>query len=293
MYTTIAHRRMSRYLRINNTMGPALALIGLLFFTGCIIADLDSDDAFGNNDFEARQTFSINVDVTSQFRVRLEAINGNVEIVGRSGATTVEISGEKKVSSSSRSDAERRLDDLDVVVKEQTDEIIIRTIQPENTRGRNYTVNYTITIPADLVVDIENVNGNIDVFDIDNDVLVDNTNGNVRLDTIVGNASVILTNGNITSEVTPPQSGAIELATTNGNIDLDIPRTTSASFSARVSNGSIDLDCFRATHGSFWSIDARFLGPYFQYEPPKSFIAGPKIPSSPVLQGDLWSVGLL
>ena len=35
---------------------------------------------------------------------------------------------------------------------------------------------------------------------------------------------------------------------------------------------------FWAAHGSFRPSDARFFGPYFQYAPQKSCIAGPKIP---------------
>lgn len=226
-----------------NVMRSAWALFGLLFFTGCIIADLDGDgDIFGNNDVIARQPFAIDVGVTTQVRLRLEAVNGNVEIIGRAGAARVTVSGEKLVGSNSRTDAERRLDDLDVRVEERPDEIVIRTLQPQNTQGRTYTVDYKITLPADLAVAVGLINGNVTVERIDNNVLVDNANGNVRLRDIAGNASVLLINGNIDSEVFMPPGGAIELVTTNGNIVLDIPTPTNADFSARVTNGAITLD---------------------------------------------------
>ncbi len=242
MDTLINHRSASAFMLFRNIMLPAWALVGLLFFTGCIIADLDDDDDFGNNDVVARETFSIDVGVTTQISLRLEAINGNVQIFGRADAAKVTVGGEKQVGSNSIRDAEEHLADLEVLVDERTDEIIIRTLQPHNTQGRNYTVNYTITLPADLLVVAGLINGNVAVTGIDNDVLVENTNGNVSLLDITGNASVLLINGNIESEVDMPLSGAIGLATTNGNILLDIPPTTTADFSARVTNGAIALD---------------------------------------------------
>ncbi len=217
-------------------------LVGLFFFSGCIIADLDDDDDFGNNNVVAREAFSIDVDVTTQALLRFDGVNGNVEILGRADAAAIRITGEKEVGSNSRLDAERRLDDIDILVDDRADEIIIRTLQPDNTQGRNYVVNYTITLPADLAVSVTSVNGNIIIADIDNDVLVNNINGNVRLDAIFGNALVNLTNGNIDSEVVMPLTGSIEQTTTNGNITLNIPTTTSADFSARVTNGNIGLD---------------------------------------------------
>ena len=240
LVTTYRHTDAQRLFR-NSTLA-LWALIGLFFFTGCIIADLDDDDDFGNNDVVAREAFSIDIDVTTQFRLRFEGINGNVDILGRSDAAAVRVTGEKKVGSNTRQDAQRRLNDIEIVVNERTDEIIIGTLQPDNTQGRNYVVDYTITLPVDLAVAAILLNGNIIVAGIDNDVLVNAINGNVRLEAIAGNALVNLTNGNIDSEVVMPLTGSIEQATTNGNITLAIPITTSADFSARVTNGNIGLD---------------------------------------------------
>ena len=162
---------IARRLFRNSTLA-LWALAGLFFFSGCIIADLDDDDDFGNNDITVTQAFSIDVDVTTQFQLRFDGVNGNVDILGRSDAAAVRITGEKKVGSHNRQDAERRLDDIEILVDDRADEIIIRTLQPDNTQGRNYVVDYTITLPSDLAVAATQVNGNIIVAGIDNDVLV-------------------------------------------------------------------------------------------------------------------------
>ena len=129
--------------------------------------------------------------------------------------------------------AERYLDDLQVEVEDRGDEIVIRTIQPDHNQGRNYVVEYTITLPVDLKVAAGLVNGNLTVETIDNVVSVHTVNGNVNLREITGNATVELINGNIDSEVFLPLDGTIDLATTNGNITLSIPHATSAALTAR------------------------------------------------------------
>ena len=223
------------------TMLSAWALAGLLVLSGCIIADIDDDDGFGRTDFVARASFSFEVDVTNQKRIRVEAINGNVEISGRGDAASVMVSGERQVGSHSHADAERHLDDLQVEVEDLGDEIVIRTIQPRDHQGRNYVVDYTITLPVDLDVLAGLINGNVSVTNIDALVSVNNVNGNIRLRNITGSTSVILTNGNIDGEVFLPLDGTIDLTTTNGNITLEIPNSTSAALTARVTNGAISL----------------------------------------------------
>lgn len=220
------------------------ALFALIVVSGCVIA-VDDDDFDFDNDVVARETFSYTVDLDNQSRLRLEGINGNVEIVGDRGAFTITVEGEKKVGSNTIRDAERRLDDLDVDIDERSSEIVVRTRQPTRTEGRNYVVDYTITLPTDLAAYIDLVNGNITIETLENDVSINNTNGNARLRDIVGSVTVDQTNGNIDCEAVLPFDGTIDLSTTNGNIDLAIPHSTSADFSARVTNGSInasDLD---------------------------------------------------
>ncbi len=234
------HKNPSAFFPLR-TILYAWALTGLLVLSGCIIADIDGDDDFGRTDFVAHASFSFKVDITSQTRIRLEAINGNVKISGRADAASVTVSGERQVGSHSQSDAERHLDNLQVEVEDRGDEIVIRTIQPKNNQGRNYVVDYTITLPVDLEVAAGLVNGNLTVETIDNVVSVHTVNGNVDLREITGSASVELINGNIDSEVFLPLEGTIVLATTNGNIALGIPLSTSAALTARVTNGAINL----------------------------------------------------
>ncbi len=216
---------------------PTLLAAALLCRSGCLI--LSDDDDCCRTDVEVSQSFSETIRVTGQVRLRLETINGNVEINGSRAVQSIRIEGTKRVGSFSRSDADRHLDDLRMVIQERPDEIHLRTEQPKDD-GRNYVVDCTITLPAGLFAAVEHINGNILIGDVENGVFVDAVNGNVVLADVAGDAAVNLVNGNIDGAVTLPPDGTVDLATTNGNVFLAVPRATSAMFTATVTNGSID-----------------------------------------------------
>jgi hypothetical protein len=202
---------------------------------------VDSNDGVDNTDFVARESFSFKVHVDDQARFRLEAINGNVVITGVSDSDSVIITGEKRVGSESTDDAEEHLHLIQVTVQDLGTEISVKTSQPEQTHGRSYVVDYTITLPKSLEVLAHNVNGTVTVDSLDNSVSVSNVNGLIELKEIFGSTLVELVNGEIEGKVTLPRDGTIGINLVNGNIDLDIPVNTSAEFSANVTNGNISV----------------------------------------------------
>ena len=212
-----------------------------------------------NTNFEASENFSTDVAVTTQNVLAIRGINGNVEITGSAVATEVTIAGTKTVKSESVQDAEDYLDNLQVNVTTTATAIGAETVQPSANRGRNLSIDYRITVPAALRVDVVNTNGNVDVFSVASNVSVLNTNGNVELDDITGNASVTLTNGNVeldnlvgsataittngnvVGDVTLPLNGTLSLQTTNGTAQLVVPQNTSADVTASLANGQISV----------------------------------------------------
>lgn len=218
-----------------------LSFFLICFILACGILDPDDTDRVSNSNFIAEESFSFEVAVANHSRFRLEGINGRVEITGDSRANSVKIEGEKQVGSESFEDAELHLQELEVIVKETADEIFVKTIQPQDTRGRDYVVNYKITLPKVLKVLADNVNGNVSIQSINNDVAVGNVNGTIVLDDIFGSTTVSIVNGQIRGHMTLPLDGSNNMSTVNGNIDLDIPKNTSAEFSSKVVNGEIRL----------------------------------------------------
>ena len=199
------------------------------------------DDNITNTDSEAKESFSFEVAIESRFRLRLNSFNGTISITGISETDSVVISGEKRVESENAEDAEEHLKELEVRVQGLTDEVFIETIQPQETHGSNYMVDYTITLPNHFEVLVNQINGFVAIDSITNSVSVATVNGDVNLQKIFGSTFVELINGSIDSEVTLPLDGTINMGTTNGAIELDIPQNTSAEFSANIGTGNINL----------------------------------------------------
>jgi len=200
-----------------------------------------STDNVSNTNFVAADSFSFEVEIETHTRLRLEGINGNVTISALSEADSVIITGEKRVGSESTQDAEEHLQELEVSVADMGSDVRVKTIQPEQTHGRSYVVDYTITLPQNLEVLVTNVNGAVTIDSINNSVSVVNVNGQVTLNEIFGSVLVSLVNGQIQAEVTLSTDGTIVMTTVNGGIGLDIPQSTSADFSASVVNGTIGI----------------------------------------------------
>jgi hypothetical protein len=187
------------------------------------ISPNNSIDNVSNTNFSAKEPFSYEIDVMGHSGLSLEAINGTIVITEVSASNTVKITGVKQVKSESTEDAKAHLKDLVVDVQDLMNEILVRTEQPSHWGGRNYIVNYTITLPQNM------------------DITVNSLNGRVTLNEIHGNVFVDLINGDIESEVTLPLDGTIDMKLTNGRLELDIPQNTSAKFEAAVSTGTVSV----------------------------------------------------
>jgi DUF4097 and DUF4098 domain-containing protein YvlB len=204
------------------------------------------------SDFIVDRSVSESVPVAGHSRIRLDAVNGEVVITGQPGAASVTVTAELIVGSNvSRLDAETGLDQLGVFVADGSDEIFVQTMEPINHGGRQYVVNYTITVPSHLAVDVTQVNGHVTVLDIESSLFVEVGSGNVYLSDIFGFATVSVDVGSINGTVILPPGGEIMLSTVNGDIDLRIPASTSAELSALVEFGAItwdNLDLLNVVH---------------------------------------------
>lgn len=178
-------------------------------------------DRVQNQNFVAKAAVSVDLDATPRTSFRVEGVNGTIDVIGTTGTESFTIRGERQVWSESLTDAQDFLSRLQVVVTETGNEILIRTVQPQNNGGRRLVVNYVLTVPARLVANVKNVNGVI------------------ALDGLTGSITVALINGTITCRAVMGTGGVIDLAAVNGNVTLDIPQGTSAQFAAHLVNGQI------------------------------------------------------
>lgn len=197
---------------------------------------VNSNGNVSNTNFKAEVPFSTALDVVNHNELRLEGINGTIVITQSSEIDSVIINGVRRVESESVGDAQSHMADLQVHIDDLGDEILIKTEQPNVSKGRNYVVDYTITMPDEMDIVLLSVNGPLD------------------LNEISSNVAVILVNGTIHCDAILPPGGTISMNLTNGSINLNLPEDTSANLSASVVNGSISTsgltlqDLVQTTH---------------------------------------------
>ena len=205
----------------------ALALFALLVGFGCsdvIVnpeADIKGPGDIIDYKYKARESFSYKVDLTSQTSFRLEGINGSVNVQSVSGTNQVSVSGEKVVGADSYQDAADHLKYVNVEIDEFTGELFVKTSQPKFSDGRGYNVNYTISVPSQLNIVVDNVNGSI-VLDIPQNTSADFSaslvNGSISLQNLTLHNRVA-TSKSLQGRLGDGQ-GMISLRTTNGNIEV-------------------------------------------------------------------------
>jgi len=198
-----------------------------------------SDNYVGNTDYVAEADFHYDTEVTNQVRLRIEGVSGSIIIIGRANFDSVIVEGVRSVGSETLDDAEEHLPYLQVEFDVLTSEVRVQTIQPDNSYGRSYEVDYEITLPYQFEVIASCVNGSVSVDSINGNLTISNVNGQVYLDNIVGSVAASLVNGSVTASITMPSDGIIAITNVNGGIDLSIPENTSADFEASVVNGTI------------------------------------------------------
>jgi len=208
---------------------------------GLFVACSDDSPTDAKWKFSAEESFSYEVGRGTREYFRIEGVNGTITIAGTSNADHVSVTGSRRVLSDTQQDANDRLDSLLVVVDSTDSEVSVQTVQPDDTQGRPYIVDYTISVPMDFDINLVAANGDVAINTIAGDILVLLANGDVTFDATEGNVSVSLANGEVKASSTLPPGGSIVLSAANGEIDLGIPQTTSAELTASVANGDITV----------------------------------------------------
>ena len=214
-----------------------LSLLAVFLISAC---DDDGIEA-PQNPFAAQDTFNVAVTKSSRRELDLRAVNGAISITGDAGATTISVFAVKRVEAPTQADADARVRQIEVVVDSTADAVSVETVQPTNTEGRNYIVNYVVQVPRDFNIVVTSANGDVALKNINGIVSATIANGRVSLAGIVGSTTVVVANGVIDGQVTLPLGGLLDMRVANGEIDLMIPQSTSAQFHAEVEIGSVTV----------------------------------------------------
>lgn len=223
-------------------------------------------------------------------QVVLENVNGGIT-VETWDRDRVELQIVKEVKAGSRQDAEKALEEFEVAIDSTPQRLHVQARKPRNEDGGllgwlggdriQYSASFHLRIPRRADLEIDTVNGGVEVRELEGRLDVDTVNGRVVLARTAGNAHVSTTNGRIevaqargtlTASTTNGSIGAemeavdpgadLRFSTTNGSVEVHLPRDLGAHLRARTTNGGISTDFpveVKGRHGSK-KVDAEING---------------------------------
>ncbi|MBI2215261.1 MAG: DUF4097 family beta strand repeat protein [Acidobacteria bacterium] len=198
------------------------------------------------------ETFDKTFDKTfaGKATVGVDNENGSVTVMSWD-RNEIRVEAEKSIDGSGEA-ARTAMKELRIDVREEGDSLRIRTIHPKRGDGGFFSwlagnnvdanVRYTITVPRKTNLDLETVNGRIEVREISGVMALETTNGRIEVVKCSGRVSAETTNGGITAQLTATSAGRMELETTNGGVQVELPVSFRANLDARTTNGSIKSD---------------------------------------------------
>jgi hypothetical protein len=244
------------------------SILILLIITSCIVNPPEVDEV-DNTRYSVAEPICFKLSPVEYSQLKVQAINGIIEIIGIPQLDSIIIHGEKRVESESLIDAEEHLDDISISLESINEYLLVKTIQPSHSGGRNYLVHYIIEVPDTISVNAQLTNGQILVSNIKNSVQVANTNGGIKLNSIRGgvvsshtngrmdlsdihgNVTASVVNGSIELDLTLPNSGRCNVSAVNGNVSMIIPQNSSAILQATTVNGQISISNLSLTNSSY------------------------------------------
>jgi hypothetical protein len=210
------------------------ALLLAPFATGCELAMARE---------QATAEWTKSYTVAAGGRLEIDNVNGRIDVQGWDGAT-VDVRAERLGKGSTPDEAKRMLDRIQIAEEVSASQVRLQTKVTTTTSwfGGGTEVRYFVKVPAGVEVDVETVNGGIEVTGVRGRVTAETTNGGVTARRIAGAIDASTTNGGVDVDVETVAEPGIDLECTNGGISLRLPRDAKATLAARITNGGIHAD---------------------------------------------------
>jgi DUF4097 and DUF4098 domain-containing protein YvlB len=208
-------------------MKTLLAL--LLAFSACIPALADS--------YAASEKFAQTYPISSQGELRLENINGSIEIIAWDN-NEISLEAEKRANTT------EDLQKIVIKIESTPDRLSVKTEYAHtgwfgsSVKGE---VRYTLKVPANLKLEkIRSVNSSIVIQNVTGPVNASTVNGGIQANGLGAWTNLETVNGNIScrfDEIAPDQS--IRAKTVNGSCKLIVPTKAAISIQAETVNGHV------------------------------------------------------
>lgn len=196
---------------------------------------------------DVTQEFHRTVPLSSDGRVSVSNVNGDVEITGWS-------KNEVQIDALKTAPDQQRLDEMRIEVNNSSNSVEIATKYPHHLVNNNPgSVHYTLHVPQNARLDkIDLVNGSLNVQRISGEVNANLVNGKLHASGLAGTADLQTVNGTVNADYTSLNSvREITVKSVNGAIDLLLPQSPNADVSASNVNGGIETDFPLTVKGHF------------------------------------------
>jgi hypothetical protein len=176
-------------------------------------------------------------------RLEIDNVNGRIDVQGWDGPT-VDVRAERLGKGATPEEAKRMLDRIQIAEEISGSRIKLQTKVTTTTSwlGGGTEVRYFVKVPAGAEIDVETVNGGIEITGVRGRVIAETTNGGVTARRIAGPIDASTTNGGVDVDVEAVMEPGIDLECTNGGISLRLPRDAKATLAAHITNGGIHAD---------------------------------------------------
>ena len=197
-------------------------------------------------------TFTWNGTLAEGRTVHLHNVNGEVRFEVGSG-NTVAVRGEKRWRRGDPADVRieaRALANGDVLVCamwRERDTCEVSGIEGSGRRNDDYnnrndvSVRFVVTVPAHANVDVNTVNGDVEVQELRGNVEANTINGDVEAASSGGPVEARTVNGSIRARGQIASDG-LNYSTVNGSIELVLPQNSNADVDLSTVNGRVSSD---------------------------------------------------
>ena len=267
-----------------------LAIVALLGLAGCDLDDLVA--GLQSSAAKSEEIVETTFPVDGSPVLHIDSSNGAVSVRGVEGQTEVRVTATLVSGGKTLEEAEDRRERIVVRMTQTGNEITLayRQSEQDDDVKRYSGVQFDVTTPIDVEVDIDTSNGAIDLNGLTGLFQVETSNGAIDADSLTGDLDAETSNGRISvyrsvgtfdlhtsnGEIrledvegtieADTSNGQIlfhglpvgdrhELRTSNGRIEVAIPSDCSVAIDAETSNSSIstDLPLVGDTQGDEWS----------------------------------------
>ena len=184
----------------------------------------------------------------------VQNVNGKIE-VETWDKEEVQVYANIQVKARSYDLAEKFMEEVDILVRHSSDEIVIEPDYPKLKEGDSFfdwiigahkpqvTVDFVIKTPDKVDVDLKSVNGSVEVENIKGRAKLRSVNGGLNAYDMGGPVDASTTNGGIMVEIDELKiSDNMSFHTVNGGIKVYLPEDIAADIKISTVNGGIHTD---------------------------------------------------